>query len=183
MAALSVHSPGRGTTSGTPSDRGARGDPLAQHRVGRDAAAEDDRARADPLRGAQRLGREHVDDRLLERVGQLGDGRRRQRRAVGPGTDLIGGDAQLVRDGAPRRRLEAAEAEVERLAQPGAREAALVRAGGRGGLLDGRATRVRQAEQPPDLVERLAGRVVDGLAEQPVVQVVRSSRPGTCGRR
>ena len=46
---------------------------------------------------------------------------------------------------------------------------------GGGGLrraLDRRSARVAEAEQPPDLVERLARSVVDGLAEQPVGQVV-----------
>jgi len=40
------------------------------------------------------------------------------------------------------------------------------------GFHDRRPARVRQAEQPADLVERLAGRVVHGLAEQPVLQVI-----------
>ena len=47
----------------------------------------------------------------------------------------------------------------------------MLRGSGRGGH-DGRTARVRQPEQPADLVERLARRVVHGLAEQPVVQVV-----------
>ena len=44
------------------------------------------------------------------------------------------------------------------------------RSSGRGH--DRRTARVRQAEQPADLVERLARRVVDRLPEQPVAQVV-----------
>ena len=41
-----------------------------------------------------------------------------------------------------------------------------------GGPADRRSARVAEAEQPADLVERLAGGVVDGRAEQPIGQVV-----------
>ena len=162
--------------------RGARRDPLPQHAVGGHAAAHDDGPGADRLGGAQRPGREHVHDRVLERPGELGDHvrraarSRRARRSSGAGPERVG-------DRAPRGGLEAAEAEVAAVAQPGPREAAVVPGGAGGGGHDGRAARIRQAQQPADLVERLARRVVDRLAQQPVVQVVAPSRPGTCGRR
>ena len=133
-------------------------------------------------RSAQRLGRQHVDDRLLE-------GRTRarpppSRAGSWPSTSRPSTvEPELRGDLAPRGGLQAAEREVERVAQPGAREAPVMarRSSGRGH--DRRAARIRQAEQPADLVERLPCRVVDRLAEQSVAQVVASSRRGTCARR
>ena len=92
---------------------------------------------------------------------------------LGP-VDVAPVDGQVERRGdlPPSGGLQAAEREVERLSEPGAREAPVMerRSGGRGH--DRGTARVRQAEQPPDLVERLARRVVDRLPEQPVAQVV-----------
>ena len=100
IAPLSVHSAGRGTRSGRrpPAHRslGHR----AQPRVGRHAAPEHEVVHPALRHASTRLAREHVDDRLLERRGDVGDGHR-----------LPGRLARL--DPARHRGLQPAEGEVE----------------------------------------------------------------------
>ena len=164
-----MHRPGRGTTSGRPSAAAPCRRSLAKDAVRRHAAAEDD-VRAPVASRPQGLRREHVDDGVLEAQASSATVVAGQPRPVDLAPVL--GGRQRVRDLAPRRGLQAAEREVERVAQPGAREApvAVRRASRRGH--DRRPARVRQPEQPADLVEGLAGRVVDRLAEQAVLKVV-----------
>ena len=164
-----MHRPGRGTISGRSSAGSLTGHPVAQRGVRRDATAEHDRAGADLPGGTDRLRGEHVDDGVLEAPRQLGDEWIRER-SVGlvrePGLGPGGVDDP------PRRGLEPGEAEVVRLTEPGAREDPIARGGRLRRALDRRSARVAEAEQPPDLVEGLAGGIVDGLAEQPIGQVV-----------
>ena len=94
----------------------------------------------------------------------------RCRRARRPGRPS---SARACADDPAGGRLEAREAQVVRVAGSQARgntRSFAVAALGR--PRDRRPARVAEAEQPADLVERLARRVVDGLAEQPVVEVV-----------
>src|SRR5439155_16391129 len=107
-------------------------------------------------------------DRVLEAPGELGDDRVRQ-----PLLRLAqaGVGARRV-DGPSRRRLQAREGKVVGVAEPGAGERGAVPACRLRRTLDRRAAGVVEAEQPAHLVERLAGRVIDGLAEQPVGEVV-----------
>ncbi len=145
-------------------------DPLTQDGVRRDAAADHDGPRPGLACRTERLRRQDVDDGRLEAVGQLGDGRLRER-----GLGVVGGQARLGPGGGDDPSgggLEPAEAEVVRLAQPGAREDHVAGDGGLRRTLDGGTARIPETEQPADLVERLAGRIVDGLAEQPEVAVV-----------
>ena len=162
--------------------RGPVLDALAQDAVRGHSTTDHDRPGAALLCRAQRLGRQHVDDRVLEAVSQLGHRRFGQCCAVEPSI-AAASTPSSSRDLPPRRRLQAAEREVERVGHPGARERPVVHRRGLGRAHDRRATGIRQPEQAADLVERLARGVVDGLAEQSVSQVVRASRQGTCGRR
>ena len=138
---------------------------LAQLGVGGDAAAEGQALGADLGRGPAGLVHEHVDDGGLERrrhVGRLGLG-------VGP---------HVVH----HRRLQPGEAEVEPLVAHRPGEVDRRRVAVLGHPLDGRAAGVAEPEEPGDLVERLAGGVVDRLAEQPVAARARASRRASCGR-
>ena len=164
-----MHRPGRGTISGRSSPAAALGHPVTQRGVRRDTAAEHDRTGPDFARGADRLGGEDVDHGVLEAPRELGDERIRQQcvrlvREPGLGTGGV--------DDPPRRGLETGEAEIIRVTEPGPREDPIAGGGGLRRALDRRSARVTEAEQPPDLVERLARSIVDGLAEQPVGQVV-----------
>jgi hypothetical protein len=69
-------------------------------------------------------------------------------------------------------RLEPREREVETVVEHGAREADGLRVAVQREAVDGRSARVAEPEVPGHLVEGLTGRVVDGLAEHPVVAVV-----------
>ena len=102
---------------------GLAGQPRPQHRVRRDAAAHHDRAGVGRLGGPDRLGHEDVDDGILEAPGQLGDDVVGERRLGGPGQARVG--ARLGDDPA-RSRLEAREAQVVRVAEPGPREDAVM---------------------------------------------------------
>ena len=124
-------------------------------------------------RRPDRLGHEHVDDR------RPGSPRRAPPAAASRERHVRRRPAQaLVRAARPstiasRRCLEPAEAEVVGVAEPGPREDRVARSSRAAAACDDRrAARIAEPEQPADLVEGLAGRVVDGLAEQPVRQVV-----------
>ncbi len=81
-------------------------------------------ARRTAFAGADRLRRQHVDDRVLEAPAQLRDDRRAERRGrVVARQPLVG--ARGGHD-PPRGRLQPAEAEVVRVAEPGAGEHAVV---------------------------------------------------------
>ena len=109
--------------------------------------------------GVDRLGGEHVADGLLERGGDVGDRHRLAGLLAGLHPPGDGG-------------LQAGEGEVEavplEVAARGeaAREVDRHRGAGRRGPVDVRPAGERQPEQPGDLVERLAGRVVDGGAHR-----------------
>ncbi len=121
IAPLSVHRPGRGTISGTPRAGRLVPESLAQHRVGRHAAAEHDRARPDL---ARRPGRSCVTSTsttaswkpqassavVAARQGRVGVVGREALVGPGLGDDPSGGG------------LEAREREVVRVAHPGPRE-------------------------------------------------------------
>ena len=152
MAPLSVHHAGGGTSSGSPSAVTRRLEGRAQRAVGRHPAAERDRRDAMVARRRHGLRGERVDDGLLEGGGDPVD-----RDRLVPGAVPL----HLAQD----RGLEPREAEVVRARGACAREPGRRRCVPRGGA-DGGAARIRQAEQPPDLVERLARRVVDRLAQE-----------------
>ena len=143
--------------------------PCSQHRVRRDAAAHHDRARVGRLGGPDRLGHEDVDDGVLEAPRQLRDDVVGERRLGGLGQARVG--AGLGDDPAGSR-LEAREAQVVRVAQPRPRKDAVVPGRGLGRPTDRRPARVAEPQQATDLVEGLAGGVVEGRAEQPVGEVV-----------
>ena len=158
------------------------GEPRAQGRVRRHAAAEHDAARADLLGGPDRLRR-----RARPRPSPGTPRRARPRPASGTAA------VALVGRGGPRRPRasptirRAAVLRPEKLKsyespQPRPRERTVVRRRPLRRPLDRRPARVAEPEQPPDLVERLARGVVDGLAEQAVRRGGRASRRGTCGR-
>jgi hypothetical protein len=77
----------------------------------------------------------------------------------------------IALDLAQHGRLETGEAEIVGTRRARSREPRRRRRVARR-RADGGSTRIWQAEQPPDLVERLARRVVDGLAEQRVAPMV-----------
>ncbi len=151
-----MHHSGRGINSGDGHQ------PVAQRGtqcgVGSDAAA--DRHRGDLVLGGgrDRLGDEGVDDRLLEGGRQPVDGDRLPAVTV-------------ARDLAQHGGLQARKREVVAALRPGSRKARR-RAGPGGGGADRRTPRIRQSQQPSHLVEGLARRVVDGLAEQCIAPVV-----------
>ena len=106
-------------------------------------------ARPDLLGRPDRLGREDVDDRVLEAPGELGD--RPRRGAARPRARPRAGRPRRarVRDDPPGGGLEAGEAEVVRVAQPGPREDAVVR--------DGAARPPARSPARPDSRGRAAG--------------------------
>src|SRR5207247_4970671 len=130
--------------------------------------------------GPDRLRREDVDDRVLEAACERGDRRLREPSFRVPWRVPLLGTCRL--DDPTCGRLQAAEAEVVRVAEPGTREGRpgdcgrpsrtpVVRARtravrGLGRALDCRTARIAEAEEPTDLVERLAGRVVERRPEQ-----------------
>src|SRR5205823_2032255 len=101
---------------------------------------------------------ERIAYRLLERGAQIGKLLTLRNSAA---------QAQVLRD----RRLEAAEGKVELLARTLRQAAGEIegpRIAASRELVDLRAARIGEPEQPGYLVERLAGRVVQGVAEQPI---------------
>ena len=147
-------------TIADPACRRPAGDRVPQRRVGGHAAAHHDAPGADLLGRPDRLGRQHVHHRVLEAPGQLGDDGVGQRAALA----LVGREAGLgagLRDDPPRRRLEPREADRSYESPIQARGKTRSRATARvGGQADGRAARVAETQQAPDLVERLARGVV-----------------------
>jgi hypothetical protein len=107
------------------------------------------------------LSAQHFDDRRLERCGEPAD------ELVGDEDTIVSRAAAGLDEATAHGRLEAAEAEVERLAEPGTRQrrlgtggavgwtmAATVRGDpGLGSDLDRGTAGVRQPEHPADLVE------------------------------
>ena len=168
MAALSVQKIGGGRRTGT----GARFASVAPQSSRLDATPPDTRYLRHPLLagGAHGLGDERLHDRLLEGGRYL---RPRQVVAV---------FARQTEHG----RLQAAEAEIVAAAQHGARQTLRqdrCRRHSRRRLLDRRAAGEAEAQKPRHLVERLAGGVVAGAAQQTVTAVIRPSPAGRCGRR
>ena len=158
IAPLSVHHAGGGTSSVRPS--ADRRSPIVARSARLAATPPPSATRRNAMVAGRgdRLRRQRVDDRLLERGGQPVD-----RDRLAP--LAIAGD--LAQD----RGLQPGEAEVVgaiglRPRKPGRGRNAL------GRRRDRRSARIRQLEQPPDLVEGLAGRVVDGLAEERVATVI-----------
>ena len=171
IAPLSVHRPGRGTIERHAQGLGLVRQSSPQDAVRGDAAAQDDGAGTDRARRPGRLGREDVDDRVLEAPGELGDGRRRRaarrgRRRPGPPpgaprpTTLR---AAVLRPEKLQSYVSPIHARGKRTSWRTAPSAAAWIAGPPG---------IAQTQQPPDLVERLARGVVDGRPEQPVREVV-----------
>jgi hypothetical protein len=129
--------------------------PLAQCRVGADAAGDDQPLQAGPLERGDRLAHEDVDDRLLCRRRQVRA--RLIARRVEPGGMVAHGGFQ------------AGEREVERLpVEQGSGQRVGVRVAEFGEPRQRRASGIAEAEQLGRLVERLAGGVIDGVAEQSV---------------
>ena len=170
MAALSVHRPGRGTTQRHTEATGAGRDALAQDRVGGHAAAEDDgprprargqraaswsRARPRPTPGRPRPAQRRRSPR----------GRSHPDRGPRPGRPSASATARRAAVLRPLKEKSIG------LAQPGAREASVVLRRRVCGAHDGRPARVRQPQQPADLVEGLARGIVHGLAQQAVAQM------------
>ena len=144
---------------------------LAQRAVGGDAAAERDRLPVALLQRPLQFRDQLADDGRLEGGGEVGA-------ALG---HPLGAELAAAVD---ERRLEAAEAEVEAgVAGHRDRQLERLRVALGGQLLQRRAARVAEAEQPRRLVEGLAGGVVEGLAEHLVAAVVADRRPAACGRR
>ena len=106
-------------------------------------------------RGPQQLGHEHVDDRGLERRGDVGD--------LG-----LGMLAHVLH----HRGLQPREREVVAVVEHRARERDRVRIALACQAVDRRTAGIAEPEEPRDLVERLARRVVDRLAEHAVLAVV-----------
>ena len=80
-------------------------------------------------------------------------------------------DVGMLADVVDDRRLQAAEAEVEPVVEHRPREADRLGIAVQRGVVDRRPAGIAEVEEPRHLVERLAGGVVDRLAEQPVVAV------------
>ena len=128
---------------------------FAQQRVRSDTAAQHQPTSTHLLCGALRLRHQHVDHRRLERRRHVG------RRDIGVLAHMI-----------HHRRLQAAEAEVEPVVQHRPREADRLGVAVHRFTIDRRAAGVAEPEEASDLVERLAGGVVDRLPEQAVLAVV-----------
>ena len=107
----------------------------------------------------------------------------RARRRPPPGTTRrhrqrdVGVLADVVDD----RRLQPAEAEVEAVVEHRPGEGDRRRVAADGLAIDRRPARVAEPQEPGHLVERLAGGIVDGLAEQAVAGRGRASRSASCG--
>jgi hypothetical protein len=128
---------------------------LAQRDIGADAAGDDKAIAASGFERGHRLARQHVDDRRLRRGGKV-----RAR--------LLAGrvEARCVR---AHGGLQSGEGEVERVPlqqRPGQRIG--VRVAELGEPRQRRPTGIAEAEQLGRLVERLAGGIVDGVAEERV---------------
>ena len=80
--------------------------------------------------------------------------------------------------------LEAAEAEIESIALHfGEGKANGARIAKRSQFVDDRAAGIAEAEEFRHFVERFAGGIVAGLAEQAVVEAIHALRTGAYGRR
>ena len=149
---------------------GPGGQPRAQGGIRRHAAAHDDRTGAGRLRGPQGLGRQDVHDALLE-----GRCQHRHPHAGEPAARLdrrLTGVRELRLDQPAKGRLEPREAEVVRGAHPGARQALRWADRVCRRCRDRRPTGVAESQEAPRLVERLAGGIVHGLAQEPVLEVI-----------
>ena len=180
IAPLSVHSAGRGTISGMPS---ASASPASRARSALFAATPPpstiERA---PIASAARivLVDEDVDDRVLEAPRELG--RRRRRGAARRASSARPSSARRRGDDPAGRRLEPAEAEVVRVAEPGPREDAVAarspprpraRSPARPDSRARAAARPCRTPRPPH--RRRSGRGAGRSGG-------RASRRGTCGR-
>ena len=139
--------------------------PGPQRGVGRDPAADDDRVdagRARPPAAASSRAR---------RRPRPGTTRRRRRPRLG-----------VLADALHDRGLEPGEREVVAVVEHRARERDRVRVALAREPVDDGSAGIAEPEEARDLVERLARRVVDGLAEHPVVRRDPPSRSASCGR-
>ena len=154
------------------------GRPLPQHAVRRHAPAQHDGAGS----GSGPRGSSSPPARRRPSPGMPTPARRSSVGSEPPGLGRHPGRPGASPSLPPGRRLEAAEAEVERVAQPGAgqRGRGASRPPPRAGR---RSTRIPEPQEPTDLVECLACRVIDRLADQPIGQVVPHLVRETCGHR
>ena len=139
-----------------------RREALAQPRVRDDAAAQQHRGRADVLRGGDRLRHLHVDDRLLEACGQIGQVQILTRRPRRPSRGAA--RPSSARSSRSRSRRSPAIARGKRIAwgSPWRRH-----------RVERRTPREPESDQPGHLVEGLPRRVVERLAEHDVVEHLR----------
>ena len=173
-APVAARSAGRPSASASPGEAGP------QDAVGGDPAAHHDRAGAAGHGGPDRLGHEDVDDRVLEAPGELGDDLVGER-LVGVGREA--GIGPGLGDDPAGRGLEAGEAQVVAIAQPGPREDPVVprsrpRPRGRSPARPG--SPGRAAARPCRTPRRRRRRGSSRGADRPGG---RASRRGTCGRR
>ena len=154
IAALSVQSAGRREERPPPGGPRRRA-PAPQAGVRGHAAAEHERPGTVSSAAATSFVDQHVDDRLLERRGDVGD------RCVG----LAAHGGAPPRSSGPRTRSRAVAA------ASGAGTRSLRRRPSRARRSIAGPARIAEAEEARDLVERLAGGVVDGLAEDAVAAV------------
>ena len=152
---MSVHSATRRDVDGHAERRGAR----AQQAVGGDAAADRQPRLGLGVQRALDADHQRLDDRVLVARGEVGGAARGL---------LLPEVADLVE----QRGLQAREREVQPGHPRGRREGERGRVAVRGELGQRRPAGVAEAEQPRALVERLAGRVVERLAERRVAGVV-----------
>ena len=160
IAPLSVQRSSGGIRSCTPAAAARDGGHLAQPPVGDDAPAEQQARHARPLARVERLGEQHVDDRLAEGGRDVVD--RERRRRPRPARSTCRATAVFSPE---KREVEAVPLAVLRRGQA-AREADAAGSPPARRAVDRRTAGVGQAEQPGGLVERLPRRVVERLAEQ-----------------
>ena len=132
---------------------------FAQSAVSNHTAAEKQARNVVVEAGSNGFSDQDIDNRLAERSGYVGD---RKVFALGFGNF----DPTSNRGLEPReRKVVAVLLHVFRQSEP-ARKTNGLRVAGRGRLIDYRPTRIAEAEESSNLVERLTGGIIDRLAEQ-----------------
>ena len=180
IAPLSVHSAGPRHDQRQPERLGLAREPRPQRAVRRHAAAHDDRPRAGRLGGPDRLGRR---GRRRRRPGSPRRARRRRRR--GAARRASSARPASARASVMIRRAAVLSPEKLRSYESPSHARGKTRSWrgrGLGRPPDRRPARVAEPEQPPDLVERLAGGVVERSCRAADRSGGRASRRGTCGR-
>ncbi len=162
MAALSVHSTGGGALTAIPISAPRAFDCRLQCAVRRNPARKQHLLHTRLLDRPKRMVNKHVNDSLLEARGDILD--------FGLSTFDFGLRLNVSNHGG----LEPAEAEVERVADPRARERNRVRVAVTRELVDQRPAGVAQPHRPRALVERLARGIVTGSGEYAVFAMTRS---------